>query len=359
MVPADRCVIISDIPTGASPMSNPNVRRGVASTRMLCGIAEEYGLSRAVCLRGAAIDPALLSDPHGEIDAIQEFRVIANLLAALAPRGVGDIELALKAGARYHLTTMGIWGFAMASSATLGSALQVGLRYLDLTYSVNRIWLEAGNGPTACLVIDEQSAPPELAQFVVLRDMVAVMTLNRELLAAPVLPRSVQLRFPPSPALIPQLQAAFGCAPSFDAVRSHLEFDLHLFAEPLPQANELMRQSCEDQCRALLARRQGRSGYAGRVRDRLLKMPGQMPDMDAIAADLNMTARHLRRLLSAEGTSYRALADEVRQALAEELLSTARMKMDEVAERLGYSERASFTHAFKRWKGVSPSAFRG
>ena len=47
--------------------------------------------------------------------------------------------------------------------------------------------------------------------------------------------------------------------------RGHLEFDLHLFAEPLPQANELMRQSCEDQCRALLARRQGRSGYAGRV----------------------------------------------------------------------------------------------
>lgn len=339
-------------------MSDPLVRRGIASTRLLCNLAEEYALDRAICLRGTAIGATLLDDPNAEIEAAQEFRVIANLLEALGARGISDVELALKAGARYHLTTMGIWGFAMASSATLGSAVQVGLRYLDLTYSVNRIWLDLGTR-TACMVIDEQNTPPALAQFVVLRDMAAIMTLNRELLAAPVLPAGVQLRFPEPAGQTPQLQAMFGRLPVFGSPRSHLEFDLHLFAEPLPQANELMRQSCEDQCRALLARRQGRSGYAGRVRDRLLRTPGQMPDMDAIAADLNMTARHLRRLLTAEGTSYRALADEVRQALAEELLSTARMKMDEVAERLGYAERASFTHAFKRWKGVSPSAFRG
>ncbi len=31
---------------------------------------------------------------------------------------------------------------------------------------------------------------------------------------------------------------------------------------------------------------------------------------------------------------------------------------DEVAERLGYSEASSFVHAFKRWKGVAPGAYR-
>lgn len=340
-------------------MSNPSIRRGIASTRLLCGLADDHGLDRDDCLRGAAIPTALLDDPNAEIEAAQEFRVIANLLGLLAARGVSDIELALAAGARYHLTTMGIWGFAMAASATLGSAVHIGLRYLDLTYSVNRIWLDQG-ADAASLVIDDETSPAALAQFVVLRDMAAIMTLNRELLAAPVLPREVRLRFArPADAEVDRLAATFGCTPQFEAPRSELAFDLAVFARPLPQANELMRRACEDQCRALLARRRGRTGYAGRVRDRLLKNPGQMPDMDAIAAELNVTARHLRRLLSAEGTSYRALADEVRQALAEELLSTARMKMDEVAERLGYAERASFVHAFKRWKGVSPSAFRG
>ena len=277
----------------------------------------------------------------------------------VGPSSDGFQVMAETLAGRADIDAVHVLGHGGAGSATLGSAVQVGLRYLDLTYSVNRIWLDEGPAQ-ASMVIDDSTSPAALAQFVVLRDMAAIMTLNRELLAAPVLPRAVQLRFPaPAPADAERLAAAFGRAPDFDAARSALDFDLALFARPLPQANELMRQAGEDQCRALLARRRGRTGYAGRVRDRLLRNPGQMPDMDAIAAELNVTARHLRRLLGAEGTSYRALADEVRQALAEELLSTARMKMDEVAERLGYAERASFVHAFKRWKGVSPSAFRG
>lgn len=339
-------------------MNNWTIRRGVASTRMLCDLAAEHGLSPTQCLRGAGIALAELDDPHGEIEAAQEFRVIRNLLALLGEKGIGEVELAIKAGARYHLTTMGIWGFAMASSATLRSAVHVGLRYLDLTYSVNRIWLEESPEHVS-LVIDEQGTPPELAQFVVLRDMAATMTLNRELLAAPVLPRAVQLRYALRDDQAALLRASFGETLSLGAERNLLQFDARQFDEPLPQANELMRQSCEDQCRQLLARRRGRAGISGRVRDRLLQTPGRMPDMEAIAAGLNMTSRHLRRLLSAEGSSYRALADEVRQALAEELLSTARMKMDEVAERLGYAERASFAHAFKRWKGVAPSVYRG
>ena len=32
--------------------------------------------------------------------------------------------------------------------------------------------------------------------------------------------------------------------------------------------------------------------------------------------------------------------------------------MAEVAERLGYAERASFSHGLKRWKGTSPSVYR-
>lgn len=338
-------------------MNHWTIRRGIASTRMLCELAAEHGLGPAPCLLGSGITIGELDDPKGEIEAAQEFRVIRNLLAALGEKGIGEIELAIAAGARYHLTTMGTWGFAMASSATLRSAVHVGLRYLDLTYSVNRIWLEE-SPDHACLVIDEQGMPQELARFVVLRDMAAAMTLNRELLAAPVQPRTVQLRFTVNDDQAALLRSSFGEHLSLGAERNQLQFDARVFDQPLPQANELMRQSCEDQCRQLLARRRSRTGIAGRVRDRMLQTPGRMPDMEAIAASLNMTSRHLRRLLGAEGSSYRALADEVRQALAEELLSTARMKMDEVAERLGYAERASFAHAFKRWKGVSPSVYR-
>jgi len=46
------------------------------------------------------------------------------------------------------------------------------------------------------------------------------------------------------------------------------------------------------------------------------------------------------------------------EALADELLVTTNMKLEEVSTRLGYSEPSSFIHAYKRWNGVSPSEFR-
>ena len=70
-----------------------------------------------------------------------------------------------------------------------------------------------------------------------------------------------------------------------------------------------------------------------------------------------MSPRTLRRKLTEAGTSYRALQDEVRQALAEELLSTGALTVSDVALRLGYAEAASFIRAFKRWTGRTPSAY--
>ena len=32
--------------------------------------------------------------------------------------------------------------------------------------------------------------------------------------------------------------------------------------------------------------------------------------------------------------------------------------IDEVAAELGYAERSNFTHAFSRWTGMTPGAFR-
>jgi AraC-like DNA-binding protein len=79
--------------------------------------------------------------------------------------------------------------------------------------------------------------------------------------------------------------------------------------------------------------------------------------MEEVAADLGMAPRTLHRHLAAEGTSFRRVVEEVRTALADEMLQQ-RMSVDEVAERLGYAEASSFVHAFKRWKGVSPGAYR-
>ncbi|RLA00208.1 MAG: AraC family transcriptional regulator, partial [Gammaproteobacteria bacterium] len=49
---------------------------------------------------------------------------------------------------------------------------------------------------------------------------------------------------------------------------------------------------------------------------------------------------------------------EIRFSLAKDYLRSTNFKLDQIAELLGYSEPGNFTHAFKRWSGISPRAFR-
>jgi AraC-like DNA-binding protein len=48
----------------------------------------------------------------------------------------------------------------------------------------------------------------------------------------------------------------------------------------------------------------------------------------------------------------------VQHTLAVELLTNAGLTVEEVAQRLGYAEVASFSRAFKTWTGRPPSAYR-
>jgi AraC-like DNA-binding protein len=80
--------------------------------------------------------------------------------------------------------------------------------------------------------------------------------------------------------------------------------------------------------------------------------------MEQIAAALCMSERTLRRRLQKEGSSFSALCDTIRESMAVQLLACRHLPIEHIAGRLGYAEPASFNHAFKRWKGSTPGAFR-
>lgn len=80
--------------------------------------------------------------------------------------------------------------------------------------------------------------------------------------------------------------------------------------------------------------------------------------LDAIAAQLCMSSRSLRRHLQHSGHSFQSLVDAQRQATAKELLSENRRTVQEIAITLGYNDASSFSRAFKRWESVSPKEYQ-
>lgn len=333
-------------------MSAVEVRRSIVSAQLLTRLAMERGLDLDGCLRDTGIAANMLGDPNAEITAGQELQLIRNML-----RGLGPVPgLGLDAGLRYHLSSYGIWGFAILSSPTFRSACEIAVRYLGLSYAVAKYRLEK-RGRDVLLVLDDSDVDEDLRQFLVERDFAAWANAAWEMRPGGFPARSAQFRFP-RPAYAWRFDKLCGVRPSFDAPINGVLLDAATLDTPLPQANPTMARMCEEQCRQLLARRRVRAGFAGQIRDRLLRSPGEIPSLDAVADELHMANRSLRRRLDEEGTSFRALVNEVRQTLAEELLTSTNMKLSEIADRLGYTEPAAFITAFRRWKGLSPSEYR-
>ncbi len=85
---------------------------------------------------------------------------------------------------------------------------------------------------------------------------------------------------------------------------------------------------------------------------------GDHPSFDMLASAFNMSGRTLRRQLAGAGTSYQKLVDKFRCDYAIECLQEGSMSIEDIAEALGFSDVANFRHAFKKWSGLPPTAFR-
>lgn len=79
----------------------------------------------------------------------------------------------------------------------------------------------------------------------------------------------------------------------------------------------------------------------------------------AVLADLaGMSTRSVQRALAAEGTSFRRLLDEARQAKAIQKLATEPGQLGAIAEELGYSQQSALSRAVRRWTGATPARLR-
>ena len=80
--------------------------------------------------------------------------------------------------------------------------------------------------------------------------------------------------------------------------------------------------------------------------------------IDRVARELGMSRQTLYRRLKMEGVTFEEILDAKRRQLAIRYLRLDRISVKAAAYKLGFSEPAAFSRAFKRWTGASPSTVR-
>ena len=87
-------------------------------------------------------------------------------------------------------------------------------------------------------------------------------------------------------------------------------------------------------------------------------LPHGYPTLDSVAASVGISGRTLQRRLRESASSYSQLVDDVRLELARQLLDDGNTEIAQIAGRTGFANPSGFSHAFHRWTGKAPRAYR-
>ncbi|NNH72197.1 hypothetical protein HLB23_20440 [Nocardia uniformis] len=158
------------------------VPRPAASTRYLLDTARDHDIPDEVCLDGTGLRAGELDDPLAVVLPEQELRVIRNLLA----QGGDPRDLGVETGLRYSLTSTGLLGYALLSSATLRDAIEVLSRFavlLSVYFEVTYTETSAG----IVVEVHDGDVPADVRPFLLARDMVAGYRVASLLLSSTVM----------------------------------------------------------------------------------------------------------------------------------------------------------------------------
>lgn len=338
--------------TTQDTMSHPdNNTVSTMSVFPLLQCGQQEGMSVQALLQDTILTEQLLRAPAQMVPFAEELKVVRNYL-----RLTREPHPGLNASYFYHFNSFGVLGAALVSHATMMEACRFLVRYVDLTFTPFLVsFVEDGNDIYARYI--DRMDLGECREFYLLRDLAFIRNLCRE--ADPehwtqmVASMDIAMALP---AAAEQIREYFPWPLRFNADETRIHAHKALLQQPLRLGNAMTLQVMQQQCDEQLTRRQQHS-WRQRVEDLLLIQP-VFPDLQTVAHQLCCSERTLRRHLQQENCTFHDILGHLQQQRAINYLRLTRLPVEVIAGRLGYSETAAFSHAFKRWTGQTPSQFR-
>lgn len=311
---------------------------------------EDCGIDPQPLFRQNGVNASSPFDPNTRISNHKVDRIMA-----IAAKQSGDPFFGLRESEYFLPSHMGPLGFAWLASSSLRAALERLQRYIRVINETTKISL---NDEMGALVVSVTTT--ELSENVYHRDgsnLAMLTSMCRFVSGSQWHPKRITF-IHPEPADSAYYFSFFRCPVEFGEAENSLSIDACQADELLSGSNEQLAQLNDHIVIRYLAS-QARSDIVSQVKAAILENLGEgNVSESSVAESLHMSARSLNRKLKSESTSFRIVLLDIRTELANQYLNDATLTLTEISYMLGFSEISSFSRAYRRWTGLSPSDSR-
>jgi AraC-like DNA-binding protein len=320
-------------------------------TRALRKQLDALGLDSAALCRQAGLEPSLLDDPNARCPLSATTR-----LWQLAVETSGDPALGLKTSQFVSATTFHALGYALNASSSLREVFERIVRYhLVVSDALELELRECADAYEFRFSVPPGSPPPAPEALDAFAAIYVRSCRNR--LGRDFAPLAVYLQRP-APADPQPWHAVFRAPLFFAASENLLRFPRAALEQRLDDGNPELAEHNETVLKRTLEQLQPAT-WTRKVRACLeAQLPAGEPSAEGIAQTLHLSLRSLQRHLADEGSGYESLLSDTRHSLALQHMRDPRCSISEIAYLLGFADTSSFSRAFKRWTGLTPSQYR-
>ena len=314
-------------------------------------LIELYGLDPKPMFKAHGIDLKLMRDPNARFKSVQSVAVWESFAAQ-----VDDPSFGLRLAEVLHPSHLGPMGYAWLASTSLRTGFNRLVRYLSFLTEHLEIETREIKGRYSVITQAKRRVPRSL-YWDADADLSTLMWMCRLNMGRDFHPASVKF-FHERPADTGTYYKFFRCPIEFEARKNCLTFRRQDVDRELDTANPYLAQ-LNDQIMVKAIARLKKSKIVDRARAAIIEeLPSGSVTDDVIAQHLHMSTRTFQRKLSEEGTTFKTVLTEVRQELGQKYIRNSALSLTEIAFLLGFSELSSFSSAYKRWVGRSPSEER-
>lgn len=294
-------------------------------------------------LRAHGVDP----DAAGSYERFVTYRGFAEVIGSAAVE-LDCPDFGMRLGRKQGIEILGPVALLIRHSETVAHALDRVSRYLYFCAPLDTAWLTRGSR-SAEFTFGIARRQIAYRDQMVEKSLSIAMDAFRLMLGEGFVPLRVTFQHRRISAS-ERYNDVFGCPVQFGSDVNSIHLPSGALNEPI-RGRDAMVLSLAENYLAQTGPTFSLSHHVEEMIHRLLNL--NRATLVEVAHEMAVHPRVLQRRLAESDTSFEEILDDVRRALAWQL-STTRMQISQIAEKLGYSEQSSYARACRRWYGVSP-----